>query len=72
MLVPVDVGHDTYQIVGALLCLRHMVPHLTGPTENEHALSDTFGEMARGNMAEGEGHNPGVKIGPRQLQQVCV
>ena len=70
MLVPVDVGHDPHTVVGALLCLRHMVPHLTVPAESDHALSDTFGERSRGDSVEGGASKAAVKIGPQQFQQV--
>lgn len=45
LVLPVDKEHDVYNILGVILCLRHVMPHLsqTSLTSRSQGLKDSFG-----------------------------
>ena len=43
-MLPVDKEHDVYTILGVILCLRHVMPHLSkSVSPSSQGLKDSFG-----------------------------
>ena len=47
MVIPVDVPHDTYSLLGVILCLRHVIPQLSSTANTDQGLKGSFGQMQR-------------------------
>ena len=43
LILPVDGDHDVPTLLGAILCLRHSIPHLAPSTNKVQGLKDSFG-----------------------------
>ena len=44
LILPVDKEHDVYTILGVILCLRHIMPHLAQSLNSRsQGLKDSFG-----------------------------
>jgi huntingtin len=45
LVLPVDKDHDVYTILGVILCLRHVMPHLSQSSlsARSQGLKDSFG-----------------------------
>lgn len=63
MVVPVSDQTDTYTLLGVLLAMRHLIPHLVTLEVHHSALKGSFGQKSK---------NTEVKIDTKQLIQVCV
>ncbi|GFR89453.1 huntingtin [Elysia marginata] len=43
MILPVDDDHDVSVLLGVILCLRHIIPHLAEAVNRDQGLKDSFG-----------------------------
>ncbi|GFO37998.1 huntingtin-like [Plakobranchus ocellatus] len=43
MILPVDDEHDVSVLLGVILCLRHIIPHLAETVNKDQGLKDSFG-----------------------------
>ena len=65
MLIPVDEEKDVYLLLGILLTLRHIIPHLS---EKE---GQSQGKKVKDTSAQGQKPTIEAKIEVEQLVQVC-
>ena len=61
-VIPVSEDTPSHTLLGVLLTLRHIMPHLSTSTEQEDALRDSFGAKVKQEK---------VTISTQQLMQVC-
>ena len=61
-VIPVSEDTPSHTLLGVLLTLRHIMPHLSTSTEQEDALRDSFGAKVKQEK---------VTISTQQLVQVC-
>ncbi|XP_041368406.1 huntingtin-like isoform X2 [Gigantopelta aegis] len=47
VVIPVDIPHDTYALLGVILCLRHVIPQLSSTANTDQGLKGSFGQMQR-------------------------
>ncbi|RUS73694.1 hypothetical protein EGW08_018541 [Elysia chlorotica] len=43
MILPVDDEHDVSVLLGVILCMRHIIPHLAEAVNRDQGLKDSFG-----------------------------
>ncbi|KAL5022595.1 hypothetical protein ScPMuIL_001750 [Solemya velum] len=46
-VLPVDTEHDVYILLGVILCLRHIFPHLANPNTKDQGMKGSFGVMTK-------------------------
>lgn len=46
-VIPVDGDQPQYLLLGILLCLRTLIPHLSDPTHLDHGLKGSFGNTSK-------------------------
>lgn len=46
-VIPVDGDQPNYHLLGTLLCLRTLIPHLSDPSNLDHGLKGSFGNTAK-------------------------
>ena len=43
IILPVDEDHEVSVLLGVILCLRHIIPHLADAVNKDQGLKDSFG-----------------------------
>lgn len=71
LVLPVDQEHDVYTILGVILCLRHVMPHLSR-SNGSHAqgLKDSFG-YREAEKEEGVSTEQMIKVSLNQSNRFC-
>ena len=72
MVLPFHEDRDSNVYLGALMCLRHMIPNLSSSSSSEHNMKGLRGSFGTQRSYSGDGSHPDEQIKPNQLLQVHI